>query len=44
MGEQDESPPRTKGDIIRFSDTEDFESDEPIDINPNVKLLPITVE
>ena len=37
-----ESPPRTKGDIIGYS--EDSESDESIDINPNVKFLPATVE
>ena len=30
-----ESPPRTKGDITGYS--EDSESDESIDINPNVK-------
>ena len=40
----DESPPRTKGDIIGFNDTEDSESDESIDIYPNVKLLPATVD
>ena len=37
-----ESPPRNKGDIIGFSDTED--SDESININPNVKFLPATEE
>ena len=37
-----ESPPRTKGDIIGYS--EDSESDESIDINPKVKFLPATVE
>ena len=37
-----ESPPRTKGDIIGYS--EDSESDESIDINANVKFLPATVE
>ena len=37
-----ESPSRTKGDIIGYS--EDSESDESIDINPNVKFLPATVE
>ena len=39
--------PRTKGDIIEFSDTEESESDESInvtDIKPNVKSLPTTVE
>ena len=43
-----ESTPRTKGDIIRFSDTEDSESgDESIDvtdIQQNVNFLPATVE
>ena len=34
--------PRTKGDIIGFSDPED--SDESIDVNPNVKFLPATEE
>ena len=37
-----ESPPRTKGDIIGYS--EDSESDESIDINPKVTFLPATVE
>ena len=36
-----ESPPRTKGDI---GYSEDSDSNEYIDINPNVKFLPATVE
>ena len=52
--EQDESPPRTRGDIIGYSDsdteikeTTGDESDESIDItdiNSNVKFLPATVD
>ena len=42
------STPRTKGDIIEFSDTEDFESDDEsfnvIDIHPSVNVLPASVE
>ena len=40
-----ESTPRTKEDIIGFSDPEDSESDaESIDVQPNMKLLPATLE
>ena len=42
--EIEESPPRNKGDIIKFNDTEDSESDESININSNVKSLPAAVE
>ena len=40
-----DSTPRTKEDIIGFSDPEDSESDaESIDVQPNMKLLPATLE
>ena len=40
------TPPRTKGDIIGFGDTEDTddESIDVTDIQSNVKFLPATVE
>ena len=36
--------PRTKGDIIGFSDASSESDDESIDIQPNVNFLPATVE
>ena len=41
---EEQAVSRTKGDIIGFSDVSSQSDDEYIDIQPNVKFLPATVE